>query len=103
MVLPFCMKGQHSDTPAVRLEQQSQALPHEKVYLQTDKKAYLSGERIWLRAHLVNASDGRPSRLSRYVYIELLSPASDVSARIMLRPDSLGVFAGHLDLMEDLP
>ena len=103
MVLPFCMKGQHSDTLAMRLEHQVQALPHEKVYLQTDKKAYLSGERIWLRAHLVNASDGRPSRISRYVYIELLSPVSDVSARIMLRPDSLGVFAGHLDLMEDLP
>lgn len=103
MVLPFCMKGQHSDTLAMRLEQQRQALPHEKVYLQTDKKAYLSGERIWLRAHLVDASDGRPSRISRYVYIELISPASDVSARIMLRPDSLGVFAGHLDLMEDLP
>ena len=103
LVLPFCVKGQHSDTLAMRLEQQLLSLPHEKVYLQTDKKAYLSGERIWLRAHLVNASDGRPSRISRYVYIELLSPASDVSARIMLRPDSLGVFAGHLDLKEDLP
>ena len=77
--------------------------PQEKIYVQTDKAAYLSGERIWLRAHLVNAADGRPSLISRYVYVELLSPFSELVERIMLRPDSLGVFAGHLDLKEELP
>lgn len=92
-----------ADSAYVRVSRQSSLFPQEKIHVQTDKGAYLSGERIWLRAHLVNASDGRPSDISRYVYVELLNPFSEIVERIKLRPDSLGVFAGHIDLKEELP
>ena len=91
------------DSGYVRISRQLALFPQEKLHVQTDKGAYLSGERIWLRAHLVNASDGRPSDISRYVYVELLNPFSEIIERIMLKPDSLGVFAGHIDLKEELP
>jgi len=71
--------------------------------VQTDRGTYLPGERIWLRAHLVDGTDGRPSHISRYVYVELVAPGGELMRRIMLRPDSLGVFAGHVDLQETLP
>lgn len=75
----------------------------EKLHVQTDRGTYLPGERIWLRAHLVDGTDGRPSRISRYVYVELVAPEGELMRRIMLRPDSLGVFAGYIDLQETLP
>ena len=50
------------------------AAGQEKIHVQTDRGTYLPGERVWLRAHLVDGSDGRPSRISRYVYVELLAP-----------------------------
>ena len=39
------------------------AAGQEKIHVQTDRGTYLPGERIWLRAHLVDGSDGRPSRI----------------------------------------
>lgn len=92
-----------ADSVTVRMERQLAAWPQEKLYVQTDKAAYLSGERIWLRTHVADAATLRPLSRSRYVYLELLNPFSEIVERIMLRPDSLGVFAGHLDLAEELP
>ena len=43
--------------------------PQEKIYLHTDKPYYLSGERIWFRAHLANAATHIPEPVSRYVYV----------------------------------
>ena len=98
-----CAAQNVGEAVAERMAAQQELYPQEKVYVQTDKHAYLSGERIWLRAHLVDASDGRPSQLSRYVYVELINPFDALVRRILLRPDSGGVFAGFLDLAEDLP
>ena len=86
----------------LRLTRQAGLWPLEKIHVTTDRASYLPGDRIWLRAHLADASN-RPSRISRYVYLELVSPGGELMRRIMLRPDSLGVFAGHIDLQEALP
>ena len=91
------------DTVTRRMERQAELFPQEKIYVQTDKSAYLSGERIWLRVHLADAATNRPVYRSRYVYVELINPFDEIVTRIMLRPDSLGVYAGHLDLGEELP
>lgn len=92
-----------TDSATVRLARQLSLFPQEKIYVQTDKPGYLSGERIWFRAHVVDALDNRPSFLSRYVYVELLNPFNELVMRVKIRPDSAGVFDGHLDLEEDLP
>ena len=76
--------------------------PFEKIYIQTDKSAYISGERIWLRAHLVDAATNRPAFLSRYIYIELFNPFNELMKRVKIRPDSLGAYSGHINLEEDL-
>lgn len=77
--------------------------PHEKIYVQTDKAVYLSGERVWLRNHLVEATTNMPAFISRYVYVELFNPFDQLMKRIKIRPDSIGVYSGYLDLEEDLP
>ncbi len=85
-----------------RLNEQLISFPHEKIYVQTDKSTYISGERIWLRTHLIDAASNQPIFLSRYVYIELFNPFDELIQRIQVRPDSIGVYAGYIDLEEDL-
>jgi hypothetical protein len=70
--------------------------------VQTDKSAYLSGERIWFRSHMVEASSNMPAFLSRYIYIEFFNPFDRLIKRIKIRPDSTGVYSGYLDLDEEL-
>lgn len=46
--------------------------PEEKVFVHTDKSFYLTGETMWFKAYIVNASTNRPSAISKVVYVELL-------------------------------
>ena len=71
-----------SDSATARLARQLAHFPHEKIYVQTDKPNYLSGERIWLRAHLVDAMNNKSSFFSRYVYTELFNPFNELIRRI---------------------
>ncbi|RNC64922.1 hypothetical protein D7D25_09945 [Proteiniphilum sp. X52] len=91
-----------SDPVASRFSEQLVYFPHEKIYVQTDKAGYLSGERIWLRAHLVDAMNNQPVFMSRYIYVELFNPFDELIKRVKIRPDSVGVYAGHIDLGEEL-
>ncbi len=91
------------DTVVKRFTEQLTYFPHEKIYLQTDKADYLSGERIWLRSHLVDALNNQPVFMSRYVYVELFNPFDELVKRVKIRHDSTGVYAGYLDLDQELP
>lgn len=108
VLLLYAMMASGQELPGVRdfsvlrLSRQAELWPLEKIHVTTDRASYMPGDRVWLRAHLADA-DNRPSRISRYVYVELVSPEGELMRRIMLRPDSLGVFAGHIDLQEVLP
>ena len=62
------------DSLAVRFLNQILVFPQEKIYLHTDKPYYISGERIWFRAHLADAATHIPVSYSRYVYVELINP-----------------------------
>jgi hypothetical protein len=48
-------------------------VPQEKIFIHTDKTFYLSGETIWLKAYLVDASFHRPLGVSKISYIEVLN------------------------------
>ena len=61
--------------------------PQEKIYLHTDKPYYLSGERIWFRAHLANAATHVPEPVSRYVYVELYNPIDTMVTRVKIRQE----------------
>src|SRR5664279_1767838 len=47
--------------------------PQEKLYIHTDKTFYLTGETIWLKTYLVDASFHRPLGVSSISYIEVLN------------------------------
>jgi len=76
--------------------------PQEKIYLHTDKPYYLSGERIWFRAHLANATTHIPEPVSRYVYVELINPLDSVVTRVKIVQEE-GAYHGCLFIPADLP
>jgi TonB-dependent SusC/RagA subfamily outer membrane receptor len=47
--------------------------PQEKVYLHLDKDQYKTGERIWIKAYLVNGTTHKPAVKSANLYVELLN------------------------------
>lgn len=56
----------------------------EKLYLHTDKSAYLRNDTLWLKAYLLNASFLNASQKSGILYIEIASDSNKVVKRIGL-------------------
>ena len=46
----------------------------EKIYIQTDRKAYTKGETIWFKGIVAQAKDNVPSTLSGVLRVELIDP-----------------------------
>jgi hypothetical protein len=76
--------------------------PQEKIYVQTDRSEYLTGDIIWFRVHLVDAVFLKQANASRYVYVELVNPTSHIVERVKLRPDSTGCFYGNIVIEDEL-
>jgi TonB-dependent SusC/RagA subfamily outer membrane receptor len=76
--------------------------PQEKIYLQTDKPYYISGEKIYFRVFLLNAFSHQPADMSRYVYVELINSRDSVAIRQQIRPENR-LHYGTLALPEKLP
>lgn len=76
--------------------------PQQKIYLQTDKPYYISGEKAWFRLHLTEAHFHRPVTLDRYAYVELINPLDSIVLRLKVRQEDKA-FQGHISLPEDLP
>ncbi|WP_148226454.1 TonB-dependent receptor plug domain-containing protein [Paludibacter propionicigenes] len=98
------LKAQDSiDNPVKKLfYDQISLFPQEKIYVQTDKSEYLTGETIWFRAHLVDAVFLKQANASRYVYVELVNPMNHLVQRVKLRPDSTGCFYGNIETEQEL-
>ena len=72
----------------------------ERVYLQTDKQFYLSGELVWMK-FLTTDTERRLSDVSKVGYVELLDSASAVvQAQLVLEN---GIGEGCLQLPSSLP
>ena len=98
------IKAQEIDTASIKnlfLEQISN-YPQEKIYVQTDRGTYVSGDTVWFRIHLVDALFLRQANASRYVYLELINPIDKLIERVKIRPDSIGCFYGQIQLNEEL-
>ena len=77
-------------------------LPHEKVYLHTDKSAYVAGENIWFRAYGVHALVNIPGIPSRFVYVDLVDKRDSLVERVKVgQRDSC--FYGQIHLAKELP
>jgi hypothetical protein len=92
-----------TDTVSGYFIEQLSRYPQEKIYLHTDKPHYISGEKIWFRAHKLDALLHWQTNTSRYVYAELIDPLDSAVCRVKIHPDSLALFHGYVPLDEGLP
>ena len=79
---------------------QFELFPQEKLHLHTDRTMYVSGEKIWFKAYLVDAYSHKFPTYSQYVYVELISSSDSLVQRVMISPDENGLFHGHIFLSE---
>ncbi len=92
-----------SSEVANRFLMQLNAWPQEKIYIHTDRDHYLSGDTIWFRTHVVNGRTHIPASVSRFVYVDLISPTGDVAYNAKLVVREGGIYSGHIALMETAP
>ena len=76
---------------AGNIHQFNSIFPQEKVYLQLDNTSYYTGETIWFKAYIVNASTLKKSE-SKVLYVDLLAPDGK-----LLRQQKIMIVAGQAD------
>jgi hypothetical protein len=74
--------------------------PQEKLFVHSDRDIFTAGETIWFKAYI--ALDGRPTNLSKVVYVELANSKGQLVAKRMLKADN-GSAAGDITLNDSLP
>jgi len=84
---------------AGNIHQFNKIFPQEKVYLQFDNTAYFSGETIWFKAFVVQASNLHRAA-SSVLYVDLLSPSGVVLQQLKLKIKS-GQTDGCFVLMDN--
>ncbi len=88
LVLIFLLIGLTSQLSAQKpASGKTYKLFFEKVYLHTDREQYVSGEDIWFKAYLINAQTNMLISSSNNLYVELISPSSDIIERKVIRLD----------------
>lgn len=76
---------------AGNIHQFNSIFPQEKVFVQLDNTSYYTGETIWFKAFVVNAS-GLNRAQSKVLYVDLISPTG-----ILLKQEKLKIVAGQAD------
>ena len=84
-----------------RLAAQQEAYPLERVYVHTDAEDYLQGDRIWLKAYLMDEVDHTPVDSTLYVYADLFDKNGRMARQVKLLLRE-GAFCGYLDIPEDM-
>jgi len=85
-----------------RFETQLNLFPQEKVYVQTDKPYYLAGEKIWFRAHVVDAASRTPNLTAGCVYVELFNAMDSAVCRVKTGINN-DTYSGYLLIPKDVP
>ncbi|WP_420149830.1 TonB-dependent receptor plug domain-containing protein, partial [Spirosoma sp.] len=76
--------------------------PTEKVYVQTDRDAYLVGETMWLKGYIFNGTTHEADTVSRVLYVDLIDPvAQRIRLRAQLRATN-SYAPGQLDIPDSL-
>jgi hypothetical protein len=74
----------------------------EKVYLHTDRTYYNSGDDIWFKSYVTDASNDKPSPIARNLHVELISSTSELIQSRVLRIEA-GTGNGDFHLSDSLP
>ena len=73
----------------------------EKIYVQTDKDFYISGETIWYKAYVLNGITHTPSTMSRVIYTELVDSEDNIITKQKLYVESSGA-AGEITIPREI-
>ena len=84
-----------------RLAEQHAVFPLERVYVHTDAEDYLQGDRIWLKAYLMDEIAHTPVDSTLYLYVELFDNSGKPARQVKLLRRQ-GAFYGYIDIPEDL-
>lgn len=97
------------DTPSLTIQKVADSfeaymnnLSLQKIYIHTDKEQYFAGEKIWIKAYLLNGITNTPDLQSDHVYVELVNPYEKVSQLKRIRI-SKGLGAGNFELKDTVP
>ncbi|MDE6697237.1 MAG: hypothetical protein K2K25_10190 [Muribaculaceae bacterium] len=88
-------------TPLDRINIQRNIYPQEKLHVVTDRDIYCGGDTIWLRAFVVDADTHLQTAISKYAYIELMTPFGFANKRVKLMEQD-GVYAGYIPVDEEI-
>lgn len=85
LLVSFCyMYGQEMDSIITKLKNYvhivnnlSQYIPQEKVYLHFDNTSYYHGDNIWFKCYVVTGELNK-ARLSKTLYVDLLNPGGEI-------------------------
>ena len=75
--------------------------PQEKIFVHTDKPFYITGETIWFRAYLVNATGHKKSTISNKLFVYLSNSKDSLISRLVLNPADNNL-NGSIQLPESL-
>lgn len=84
-----------------RLNHQIEIYPQEKLHVVTDRDLYFGGDTVWFRIFVVDAATHRQMAISKYAYVEMLSPFGEVKNRIKVIERD-GIYAGYIPVDEDI-
>ncbi len=102
MLLPCMAQSSLVDSIQDRFKDQLMLFPQEKLYLHTDKSAYIAGDTIWFRAHVVDAATHIPATVSQCVYVELINQSDSVIHRVRVcLSDS--IYCGYMPIPISVP
>lgn len=79
----------------------AQNLPIEKLYLQTDRETYVTGEPVLFKMNVLDAATHRPSSVSKIGYIVLRNTNSTTIRQLRIRIDN-GEANGNISLPDTL-
>lgn len=80
----------------------TKTFPVEKLYLQTDKPMYNSGDTLWLKGYLFEATNLTQSTKSGLVYTEIIDKDNQIIKRMLFEVND-GLFRGSITLDNELP
>ncbi|MES2378542.1 MAG: carboxypeptidase regulatory-like domain-containing protein [Bacteroidota bacterium] len=100
--VPISRRNSAVDKLTIALQNWTDSIPQEKIYLHMDKPHYASGDTIWLKGYLTSGSRHELSAISGAVYMDLLDER-DTLIKALKLPVNGGMVAGNFVLNDYLP
>jgi len=70
-----------------------------KVYIQTDRNVYKTGETIYFKAYVINTAENRPEETVKNLYVEMISPDKGIFMTRLLKIEN-GLAQGDFPVLD---